>query len=95
MIYLAIIFICSLFFAVFLSLMIMMDGKNRRYGNYIINSTRFFCKKSPGITCQVLAIYDDFINPRILIKVNYPSGNTCTVLTTIGAFDNIWLEYQK
>lgn len=73
----------------------MMDNKTRKYGNYIINSTRFFCKKSPGITCQVLAIYDGFINARILIRVKYPSGNICTVLTTMAAFDNIWFEYQK
>jgi hypothetical protein len=90
MVYLGIIFILSIFCSILLALLIVMDEETKRYNKYIICGTRFFCKEKPSITCQILKTYNDFFNKRLRIKVTFPSGNTCNLLTTVGAFEKIW-----
>lgn len=75
--------------------MILIDKEAIRYDYYIIHSTKFFCRQAPGTTCQILKIYKDFVNPRLKIKVYYPSGNTYKMITNLNLFEIIWLEIPK
>jgi hypothetical protein len=95
MVYLIITFIIGFLLSILLSLMILMDKEAIRYDYYIIHSTKFFCAQAPGTTCQILKIYKDFVNPRLKIKVYYPSGKTCKMMTTLNLFETIWLEMPK
>lgn len=64
-----------------------------RYRNYINNRTKFVCKESPDITCTIEYIYwDDIENNRMVLNVTYAAGYTSSLLTTIGAFNDIWEE---
>ena len=95
MVYLLITFIIGFLLSIFLSLMILMDKEAIKYDYYIIHSTKFFCAQAPETTCQILDIYNDFVNPRLKIKVYYPSGKTCKMMTTLNLFEAIWLELPK
>ena len=64
-----------------------------RYRNYINNRTKFICKESPDITCTIDYIYwDDIENNRLVLNVTYAAGYTSSLLTTMGAFNDIWEE---
>lgn len=64
-----------------------------RYRNYINNKTKFVCKESPDITCTIDYIYwDDIENNRMVLNVTYTAGYTSSLLTTMGAFNDIWEE---
>jgi hypothetical protein len=64
-----------------------------RYRNYISNKTKFVCKESPDITCTIDYIYwDDIENNRMVLNVTYMAGYTSSLLTTMGAFNEIWEE---
>lgn len=64
-----------------------------RYRNYISNRTKFVCKESPDITCTIDYIYwDDIENNRMVLNVTYTAGYTSSLLTTMGAFNDIWEE---
>jgi hypothetical protein len=64
-----------------------------RYRNYINNRTKFVCKESPDITCTIDYIYwDDIENNRLVLNVTYTAGYTSSLLTTIGAFNDVWEE---
>lgn len=64
-----------------------------RYRNYISNKTKFVCKESPDITCTIDYIYwDDIENNRMVLNVTYAEGYTSGLLTTMGAFNDIWEE---
>ena len=93
--YLGIILILSLFYSIYLALMITLEIEEHRYDKYIIHSIKFFHKDKPEITCQILDIYKDFINPRLRIKVMYPTGNTCKLITTMKIFEEYWIEIPK
>lgn len=95
MVYLIITFIIAFLLSILLSLMILIDKEAIRYDYYIIHSTKFFCRQAPGTTCQILKIYKDFVNPRLKIKVYYPSGNTYKMITNLNLFETIWLEIPK
>ena len=82
--------LCIISYAV---LMTVVQAEMKRYSDYIHNGTIFICKESPDITCSIDYIYwDDIINSRIRLNVKYPSGSTCSLLTTTGAFDDVWEE---
>ena len=67
--------------------------ENDRYRNYISNRTKFVCKESPDITCTIDYIYwDDIENNRMVLNVTYTTGYTSSLLTTMGAFNDIWEE---
>lgn len=69
------------------------QDENDRYRNYISNRTKFVCKESPDITCTIDYIYwDDIENNRMVLNVTYTTGYTSSLLTTIGAFNDIWEE---
>ena len=69
------------------------NNKNDRYRNYINNRTKFVCKESPDITCTIDYIYwDDIENNRMVLNVTYAPGYTSSLLTTMGAFNDIWEE---
>ena len=69
------------------------QDENDRYRNYIKNRTKFVCKESPDITCTIDYIYwDDIENNRMVLNVTYAEGYTSGLLTTMGAFNNIWEE---
>jgi hypothetical protein len=69
------------------------QDENDRYRNYIKNRTKFVCKESPDITCTIDYIYwDDIENNRMVLNVTYTTGYTSSLLTTIGAFNDIWEE---
>lgn len=70
--------------------------EKERYNTYMYNGTRFFCKESPGITCYIDKVYpDDILACRLKLIVTYPSGNNCNLLTTTGAFNDIWKEFDN
>ena len=92
------IYILLLVIAVLLSglsttIMTAAQYETERLVNCINNKTKFFCKKAPGITCIINSInWDDAANARINLTVTYPSGNTCNILTTMDAFNEIWTQ---
>lgn len=87
-------FILSLLIIGQLIVFLTVIGMEReKYNTYICNGTKFFCKKSPGITCQITEIYpDDITACRLKLIVKYPSGHICNILTTTGVFMNVWEE---
>ena len=69
------------------------NAKIDRYRNYIKNRTKFVCKESPDITCTIDYIYwGDDENNRMVLNVTYTTGYTSSLLTTMGAFNDIWEE---
>ena len=83
----------ALCFAIYNIMMTVVHYETERFRSYIDNKTTFYCKESPEITCVIDTVnWDDILNARMQLKVTYPSGNTCSLLTTTGAFDEIWKE---
>lgn len=82
-----------LLYGILLTMTAATECEIDRYRSYISNRTKFVCKESPDITCTIDYIYwDDIEDKRMVLNVTYPAGYTSSLLTTIGAFNNIWEE---
>lgn len=89
-----ILFILVIFiYGISMTISVAAKSEIEKYRNYINNRTKFVCKESPDITCTIDYIYwDDIENYRMVLNVTYTEGYTTSLLTTMGAFNNIWEE---
>lgn len=61
------------------------------YNRYIEDKTIFYFKTKPEIKSNIVYInWDDNFNPRMELKVIYPSGTTVKLNTTIADFNRLW-----
>lgn len=92
-IYILLIVIAVLLSGLSTTMMTAAKYETERLVKCINDKTKFFCKKAPGVTCIIDSInWEDAANARIKLTVTYPSGNTCSLLTTTGVFNEIWMQ---
>lgn len=90
---LLILFIALITLGIHVSYMTALQIEANKYYDYIKYRTKFHYRKDPNITCCVIHRENDFVfNSRLNLMVTYPSGNTCKLITTTGAFTDLWIE---
>lgn len=61
------------------------------FEKYINNKTIFYAIEKPSITCVISHIFwENFLNPKMILIVTYPSKTKCNLITTIEEFKLIW-----
>lgn len=61
-------------------------------GNYINNKTVFYYKTAPQITCTVKGFEIHGTDKILTLQVTYGDGNTSELITTLKAFQKLWIH---
>lgn len=90
---LLILFIALITLGIHVSYMTALQIEANKYYDYIKYKTKFQFRKDPTITCNVIYRHSDFVfNSRLKLMVTYPSGHISPMITTTGAFNELWEE---
>ena len=94
-VFIIILFVAVMALGVYLSYMTALQVEVNKYYDYIKYKTKFQFRKDPAITCNVIYRHNDFVfNSRLQLMVTYPSGHISPMVTTTGAFNELWEECQ-